>query len=216
MKRIIIAAVLMLVSLGVRAQFKFTPENGDLLFVGIPGDYSLDEDTMSSAIASSTGDGNINYIHTAILEVDEAGEVYVLDATIKYGVYKRSWESFLKDFTLKDGSLPLLEVYRLKDTEGIDGFLANAESYIGEEYDCWFLPGNDKHYCTELVYDSYIRNGAHIFQSKPMNFKNADGEFPLYWEQLFALIGSAIPQGQPGTNPQDMIKDPQIYRVGGY
>ena len=37
-----------------------------------------------------------------------------------------------------------------------------------------------------------------------MNFKNAEGEFPLYWEQLFALLGQPIPQDIPGTNPQAM------------
>ena len=39
-----------------------------------------------------------------------------------------------------------------------------------------------------------------------MNFKNPDGEFPLYWRQLFEMIGSPIPQGEDGTNPQDMSR----------
>ena len=40
-----------------------------------------------------------------------------------------------------------------------------------------------------------------------MNFKNAEGEFPLYWEQLFALLDQPIPQGIPGTNPQGMAEE---------
>ena len=40
-----------------------------------------------------------------------------------------------------------------------------------------------------------------------MNFKNAEGEFPLYWKQLFDRLGQDIPQGVPGTNPQGMAAE---------
>jgi K+-sensing histidine kinase KdpD len=53
----------------------------------------------------------------------------------------------------------------------------------------------------------------HLFDAKPMNFKNEDGEFPLYWQQLFALIGQSIPQDEPGTNPQDMSGSPVLKTI---
>ena len=46
-----------------------------------------------------------------------------------------------------------------------------------------------------------------------MNWKNAEGEYPLYWQQLFARLGEPIPQDVPGTNPQDMSESPILETV---
>lgn len=186
--------------------------SGDLLFVAIPADYSLDTTAMSSGIAAATGDGTLNYIHTAILET-EADSVWIIDATIKRGVARYPLDSFLVDFTLKDGSLPVLEVMRLKD--GPKNMVENAKGFIGEPYDMHFLPDNGAKYCTELVRDSYLdESGLPIFPSAPMNFKGPDGEFPTYWVQLFGLLGEPVPQDVPGTNPQDMRHSPLLKETG--
>lgn len=183
-------------------------QNGDLLFVGLPMDYSING--MASAIADATGSGETNYIHTAILEVDREGKIWIIDATIKHGVDRHPLDTFLVDFTLNDGSLPRLDVMRLKDNSKADEYVQNAKSFLGEEYDKWFTHDNGMHYCTELVYDSYIDNGRHIFEAIPMNFKNAEGEFPKYWVELFSLIDAPIPQDEPGTNPQQMRYSPAL------
>ncbi len=185
--------------------------SGDLLFVGIPCDYSLDPSAMGSGIAEATGRGDINYIHTAILEVGE-DNVWVIDATIKRGVARYPLDSFLVDFTLKDGSLPLLEVMRIKDGPG--DLVENAKKFVGQPYDVHFLPDNGCMYCTELVRDSYLApDGTPLFPANPMNFKGPDGEFPEYWQQLFAALGEEIPQDIPGTNPQDMRDSPLLEKV---
>ena len=46
-----------------------------------------------------------------------------------------------------------------------------------------------------------------------MNFKDADGNFPVYWQQLFERLGQPIPQDVPGTNPQAMSKEPALRPV---
>ena len=81
-----------------------TLATGDLLFVGIPGDYNLEG--ISSAIADATGYGDTNFIHTAIIEVDGDGQAWIIDATLKRGVARYPIDTFLTDFTLNDGSLP--------------------------------------------------------------------------------------------------------------
>ena len=192
-------------------EVKETVKSGDLLFVAIPADYQLDG--ISDAIAQSTGSGEKNYIHTAILDVDSAG-VWVLDATIKHGVDRHPLDTFLVDFTLKDGSYPDLEVWRLNDDADAAKYVSNATAYIGEAYDFTFTADNGTHYCTELVYDSYVTSdGTHIFSTVPMNFALPDGTMPDYWKQLFAKLGTDIPQGEPGTNPQMMRTEPAIHRV---
>ncbi len=185
-----------------------TLKTGDLVFVGIPADYTLDPDSMDSAIADATGDAaGLNLIHTAILDLTD-GEPWIIDATIRRGVDRHPLDTFLRDFTLRDGSLPVFEIKRLRDDARAEESVANARQYLGLPYDSTFLPDNDAFYCTELVYCSYLdADGNPLFRSEPMNFKNADGEFPLYWKQLFDRLGQDIPQGVPGTNPQGMAAE---------
>ena len=210
MKRIIIlfAAICLVLAAGC-AKKTDIPRSGDLLFVSIPADYSLDTTQMSSGIAAATGsESEPNYIHVAILEV-EADTTWIIDATIKHGVNRYPLDTFLTDFTLRDGSLPRFEIMRLKD--GPRDLVANAKTFIGEPYDVHFLPDNGAHYCTELVRDSYLdANGNPVFDNAPMNFKDANGEMPIYWEQLFALLGEPVPQDVPGTNPHDMRQSPLL------
>ena len=202
MKRYAYLLIVILTIAGCRAAD--TIRTGDLVFVGIPQDYSLDPDSMSSAISDATGSGSINLIHVAILEVGK-DTTWIIDATIKHGVDRHPLDTFLKDFTLKDGSMPVFIVKRLKDSRMAEQFVENAKKFLGRPYDVWFSPDNEAMYCSELVRDSYrTPDGGYLFDAKPMNFKNAEGEFPLYWQQLFALIGQSIPQDEPGTNPQDM------------
>ena len=103
---------------------------------------------------------------------------------------------------------------RLKDTTGVASFIVNAKNALGEPYDVAFLPDNGARYCSELVRDSYrLADGTYLFDEEPMNFKNAEGEMPVYWEQLFALLGMPVPQGVPGTNPQGMCASPLLETV---
>lgn len=184
-------------------------QTGDLIFVGIPADYSLDHSSMEGAISAATGSGEgLNLIHTAIAEVDAEGRAWIIDATIKHGVDRHPLDTFLRDFTLRDGSYPVFEVMRLKHSRNATSFVENAKTHLGLPYDVSFLPDNGAYYCTELVYDSYLdKAGKPLFHAAPMNFKNAGGEFPLYWEQLFSRLGEPIPQGIPGTNPQGMAEE---------
>ncbi len=196
---VIALAILLLAGCG---EVRDIPRSGDLLFVAIPVEYSLDSTDITSGITQATGRGELNYIHVAILEV-EPDTTWIIDATIKHGVDRHPLETFLSDFTLKDGSLPHFEVMRIKG--GPRDMVANAKKYLGEPYDVWFAADNGAHYCTELVRDSYLdADGNPVFEEAPMNFKNSEGEIPVYWKQLFGLLGTEVPQGEPGTNPQDM------------
>lgn len=192
-------------------------QTGDLLFVGIPLDYHLSDSTgMDDAITSATGrEGEINYIHVAILERDEQDSLWVIDATIKHGVDRHPFRVFLSDFTLKDGSYPVMDVMRLKDNIEAASYVENAKTFVGRDYDMYFSPDNDEQYCSELVWNSYItRDGINWFTTSPMNFKSEDGTFPPYWVELFALLGEPIPQGVQGTNPKEMSEETCLEKVG--
>lgn len=189
-------------------------QTGDLIFVGIPADYSLDEASMDSAISTATGSHTgLNRIHVAIAEISE-GETWIIDATIRHGVDRHPLDTFLCDFTLRDGSLPVFEVKRLRDRKLAGQAVQNAKQYLGRPYDQHFQPTDEALYCSELVYDSYLDSkGEPLFHAAPMNFKGPDGEFPIYWEQLFARLGQPIPQDVPGTNPQAMAEEKALRSV---
>ena len=92
-----------------------------------------------------------------------------------------------------------------------------AESMLGLPYDWSYLPDNNKLYCSELIYESYLNPaGDNIFQSRPMNFLSPDGTFPQFWTELFSTLGEEIPQGTPGTNPNDLAHESCLVEVYRY
>lgn len=214
----------LLVMLGTSCQQKSAPveestllvQNGDLLFVGLPYDFTIGDSTsMCDAITAATGqDSGINYIHVAILEVDANDSVWVIDATLKHGVDRYPFSTFLSDFTLEDGSYPQFDIMRLKDNTKAADYVENAKTFCGRAYDVYFLPNNDEQYCSELVRNAYRDDTtSYIFSEAPMNFQASDGTFPPYWVYLFNLINQPIPQGLPGTNPNSMSKEPCLMKV---
>ena len=185
-------------------------ETGDLIFV-------CDTTGMGRAIHSSTAWDSLKpaYTHVAITECTDSG-VYVIDATPTLGVSRRP----LLDF--------FLSVYDTNADYGIASMAANfmvdvpydtatllerMHSFIGQPYDPYFLPGNGRLYCSELVYECFFdQNGHHLFPLKPMNFYASDGTLPAYWQHHFDSLGVTVPQGVLGTNPNDMSKSPVIHQ----
>lgn len=179
-----------------------TIQPGDLLSVALPADYDL-FDSLAGFANQSPDTCQLNYIHTAILDVDEEG-IWIIDATLKRGVARYPLDTFLTDFTLLDGSYPYFEVLRLKDNSNAKTYVENAKKFVGEAYDTCFALNNGMHYCTELIYDSYLENGKPIFEPVTVSFADENGNVYLYWKQLFDLIKVSMPQNQKGLMPYDV------------
>ena len=203
MKKILGGIIALLMALGC-SQKQDSLQNGDLIFVGIPFGYDAEAGSMDAAISAATGDDEkLNLIHVAIAEV-QADSIWIIDATVAHGVDRHPLNTFLKDFTLADGSLPEFIVKRVKGVD-VDAAVKKAQTFCGRAYDLRFLPDNEELYCSELVQKCYLDTvGMPVFKSEPMNFKAPDGTMPAYWEWLFAKLGMEVPQGLPGTNPQKM------------
>ena len=213
MKRLFLAAFVLILLTACSGGDRL--RTGDLIFVGIPLDDAVEApaDSMDTAIAASTGvAGGLNLIHVAIAEV-KADSVWIIDATLRHGVDRHPLDTFLTDFTLKDGSLP---VFIVKRAEGVDpeAAVGKAKTFCGQPYDLYFLPDNGAMYCSELVRESFLdAAGRPVFDNEPMNFRAADGSMPPYWEWLFGRLGTPVPQGLPGTNPQGMSASPVLKEV---
>ena len=208
MKRVLL--ILSVVLSGCVAGWQEELRTGDLIFVAQAEDRDAGESSMDGAIAAATGD----IIHVALVEVDGGGSVWVIDATSRRGVARRPLETFIRDFTYDDGTSPVYTVKRMDDPGLADKWIEKAKSFLGQPYDQYFLPDNGAMYCSELVRESFLdENGDFLFGESPMNFRNADGEFPVYWTDLFARLGTDVPQGVPGTNPQEMSASPLLHTV---
>ena len=208
----LILALLLLGFTSACSQSEPRLRSGDLIFVGLPADYDVTGESLDGAIASATGGNTLNLIHVAMAEV-EADSIWIIDATIRHGVDRHPLDTFLADFTLRDGSLPEFIVKRAR---GVDGRAAvkRAKTYCGRGYDTRFLPDNEELYCSELVQKCFLNAaGKPVFPSKPMNFKAPDGTMPPYWEWLFGELGMPVPQGVPGTNPQGMAASPLLKTI---
>ena len=132
---------------GSRTQEWNSIRKGDLLFVGIPGDYYL------SSTEYDCGEIPVTYIHTSMFDVDSAG-VWVVDATFKRGVDRHPLDTLVADFALRNGRTLTLEVWRVKNNNDVALFVESAKTHIGTPYDIEFTPDNNNYYCCNNVQHS--------------------------------------------------------------
>ena len=196
-------SVLLCVCLFACSSDRFIPQKGDLVFcVATSSEYS---DAIVEATASAD---SLRYDHVGIVTI-ENDNVFIIEASSCHGVVMTAWD----DFVAKS---PGVVVMRVIEDFPIDDAIHQAKSHIGEEYDWAYMPDNGKMYCSELVYECYRReNGTPLFNTAPMCFRNANGEIPKFWVDLYQSLGMPIPEGKHGTNPSDMSKSSileEVYR----
>lgn len=164
---------------------------GDLLFVG-------GKSAMDQAIVDATG----IFTHVGIV-VQDSDALYVYDATPRYGVRRWTYDEFMHQLAPYDTVVPM----RLKvefEEISLRVILAKAE---GTPYDSAFAPYNGVcYYCSELVQNAFLDEyGSNcLFQCKPMNWRDSNGDIPPFWIEWFERVGVPIPEGEWGTNPDDM------------
>lgn len=178
-----------------RNEFHNTLQTGDLLFL------NENKSAMEKAITASTGE----YSHVALVERDSTNDVWVIEASPKYGVQRIPYSQFERENNLGffGGNI---DIYRLTVPFDTAMVIARAQSLVGKSYDNAFLPDNDAYYCSELIQVAF----GDIFPSKPMNWRDAKGNLPEYWIKHFEELGIPVPEGVPGTNPTDMSRSPLL------
>lgn len=183
-------------------------QTGDLLF------RAENSAGMGSAIVAATGrEGSENFTHVGIA-IAGAGADSVLEATSPGGVQIVPLATFL-DKGAENGVRPVIAVRRMRDTTGVATSVRRARHLVGAPYDFLFRHDNGAFYCSELVWECYLRpDGERMFRAQPMNFLAPDGTMPLFWIDLFEQLGEPVPQGEPGTNPNDMAREEVLLHVG--
>lgn len=189
---------------------KATPDiqTGDLLF------QKWETSDFAKAINAVTeGADNEDYAHVGlVLSLD--GELKVLEAVTGEGVVLRPLEKFLNASTTSDGK-PRVAIGRLEQdfAAAIPSINEWALYTVGMSYDSLFIYGNDKYYCSELIYDAFNVNveGNDVFDLAPMTFKDPTTKdyFPV-WVDYFAEYNQAIPEGELGINPGLLSRSDKI------
>jgi hypothetical protein len=101
---------------------------------------------------------------------------------------------------------PKVVVGRLKPAfyRLIPSAIREAFALKGKPYDKVFAINNDSFYCSELIYEIFLRanNDRPVFALQPMTFKDPDTGATLpAWKQYFSKLGISVPEGELGINP---------------
>ncbi|MBP5548302.1 MAG: hypothetical protein J6X58_05390 [Bacteroidales bacterium] len=174
---------------------RFTLQSGDLLF------FTGGRNEMDNAITASTG----NYTHVAMVERDSTDRVWIIDSSPSHGVRRT---------LLSEWHCDVFDLYRLAVPFDTAAVVARAHSFLGQPYDDCFLPNNGKLYCSELIYECFLdAAGNHLFEAKPMNWRDANGDLPKYWKKHFRKLGMKVPEGVLGTNPTDLSRSSLLRKL---
>ena len=212
---------LLLLSVGLA--FFGCSQNGSRNFALQPGDLlfqDLDCGPLCDVIERVTmGYEGANFSHVGIVAKDDNGNCVVIEA-VSNGVVVTPLGAFLgRSFDTK--GRPKVVAGRLKKPycQLIPSALKEALALKGKPYDKVFAIDNEAYYCSELIYEIFLRaNGNNpVFNLQPMTFKDPDtGEMLTAWEDYFSKFGVSIPEGQPGINPGGISCSPVLAVVHEY
>ena len=174
-------------------------KEGDIFF------QDLDSSPLCDAIEKVTkGINNKDLSHVGICIIENS-HFYILEA-FTHGVKMVKIEEFLKRSVNSDGN-PKIIIGRLKPEYKnlIQPAIKKGKKLIGKEYDELFIIGNDKYYCSELIYEMFLTSEGGLFELKPMTFVDPESkEFLKIWLDYFEKLSYNIPEGMPGLNPGGM------------
>ena len=186
----VLLALLAFSSQGTSDSKKTFWQNGDIVFQD-------SESSQSQAIKLAT---NSKFSHCGIVFQGENGQWMVLEAVQPVRMIP------IEKWIANGGGK--FEAKRLKNYEELSGgklakMIDVGKSFIGKNYDIQFGWGDDKLYCSELVWKIYQRGaGIELGKRKPLKDYNLNSK--LVKEQLKLRYGAEIPENELMISPQDI------------
>lgn len=206
MKSYIIAiiSVLCLFSANAIHAQDFKLKNGDLIF------QEACASSLENSIKQVTSSiDNYEFTHVGMVYIDNKDSVFVLEATHPK-VTLTTISNYLYPEKSKD-CYPKSVVGRLRAEYQplITKALEEGFRLLNKDYDYGFVLGNDRYYCSELIYEILKRanNGNDVFRLNVMTFKAHDSqETTQGWIKYFETHRLPIPEGELGINPGAMSR----------
>ncbi|GAB2025019.1 YiiX/YebB-like N1pC/P60 family cysteine hydrolase [Lactovum odontotermitis] len=173
-------------------------KTGDLIGVA---NALLPESEWSAAIAASSRADSI-YDHIGMVEVLPDGQVFVWNANPTDGVIAEP----LDVFTVREEARvrKVFDVFRVTAAVNFDEVLEKMRPLAGLPYNFSFVKAEQSYYCSDLIARSFPEN---VFPAAPMHF---EGDF---WQGYYDELGIDIPEGQPGTHPNDMLAQANVVYI---
>lgn len=192
----------------------FALQAGDLLF------QDADCGPLCDSIEEVTGGYlGARFSHVGIVAQDANNDFVVIEA-LSSGVKASPLESFLGR-SLDKSCRPKVVVGRLKPAFShlIPLALKEAFALRGKPYDKLFVINNDSYYCSELIYEIFLRanDNKPVFTLEPMTFKKPDtGATLATWQEYFSKLGVSIPESEPGINPGGISRSEALSIIYSY
>ena len=155
----------------------------------------------------------------------------VIEAIPEYGVVEKPLDSFWVRLSDRESVL----VGRIEGLD-VEESVTNARKFLGKPYDDIFMPSDSAIYCSELVQKSFVfKDGLKerdqnvkevdskatgsgtkhfVFGTIPMSFHDSTGNVTEFWAKFYSARGLAVPEGEPGTNPGQLSRDPNVKILG--
>lgn len=155
----------------------------------------------------------------------------VIEAIPEYGVVENPLDSFLVRLSDRESVL----VGRIEGLD-VEESVTNARKFLGKPYDDIFMPSDSAIYCSELVQKSFVFKDVlkerdqnvkevdskatgsgtkhFVFGTIQMSFHDSTGNVTEFWTKFYSARGLAVPEGEPGTNPGQLSRDPNVKILG--
>ena len=199
--RVLFAIIAATAALALGAQ-SVLPQEGDLLFVSPPKPNAITQSTCQTG-----SDTALTYDHVGIFHLIGGAVPCVVEATPPTVCITP-----IDTFLMQNPCTTLARVNVPFDTTAT---IAKALSFVGRPYDYYFEPSDSAIYCSELVQKSYVTpSGKPLFGTIAMSFHGSDGKILDYWLRRYAAKGKRVPEGEPGTNPNELLRRRQITILG--
>jgi len=89
---------------------------------------------------------------------------------------------------------------------------ATLDGWIGLHYDPWFGWGDDRLYCSELVWKGYER-ALDVTLGEPGRIRDFDLSHPAVQQKLAERYGAAVPMDEPVVPPSALVGLPALMEV---
>jgi len=204
MKPSLLMNILLLSTFFAQAQ-KVELQTGDLLF------QKMNCGELCDAIHAVTeGYQGNDFSHLGLVLI-ENDSVFIIEAAGN-SVRKVT----LEDFSKNTSTTMFIGRVKSKYKKLIPQVISFSKQQLGTPYDDDYIYDNEKYYCSELIYDAFLKaHGKPFFTLEPMTFKQPDSDsyFPA-WIDYYKNLGIEIPEGKLGCNPGGISRSDKIKIVG--
>lgn len=181
----------------VLAQNRSELQEGDLIFHTSRSAQSVAIQLVTQSKWSHCGLITFVNSNPFVLEAVEPVKLTALEAWIKRGIGRHYIVKRLK---------PSVQVLSFHDHMKLQ---AAAKTYIGKHYDLQFLWGNDRLYCSELIYKVY--DDALGIQLTPFqHFRDFDLSHPEVQKKVRERYHGRVPIDEPVITPDGLYQSNQL------